>query len=192
MTRRSPLVRRLVPAVALLVIGAPALASCGFDYQTNQVNTISMDVGERGGTLDVIGTVLVSAQPGSGTLSATFVNQGSESAAGVESIAGTGEPVVDAPDFEPFEVDPLDRVTTLDEGGITVEGDFAPGDFAPIEFTLSDGSTIELDVPVVPGCRQWEGVDTSAETADPAAEPVAEDDTAGTAYDCEFPEPFHH
>ncbi len=186
MTRRSPLARRLVPTAALLVIGAPALASCGFDYQTNQVNTISMDVGDRGGTLDVIGVVLVSAQPGSGTLSATFVNQDPEQASGVESIAGTGEPVVDAPDLEPFEVAPLGRVTTLDEGGIAVEGDFVPGDFAPIAITFADGSTTELDVPVVSGCRQWEGVDTSAGATEPAAE------EPGSPYNCELPEAFHH
>ncbi len=214
MTRRSPLARRLVPAAALLVIGAPALASCGFDYQTNQVNTISHDVGERGGTLDAIGVVLVSAQPGSGTLVTTFVNQSAEAAATVESLAGTGEPVVDAPSFEPIEVAPLDRVTTTDQegvgaGGIPVEGDFVPGDFAPIEYTLDDGTTIDLNVPVVPGCRQWEGVDSSADTdsiqpeaAAPEVDQAGGEDAFGepgeefpvetNAWSCDFPEPFHH
>ena len=211
MTRRSPLARRLVPAAALLVIGAPALASCGFDYQTNQVNTISHDVNERGGTLDAIGVVLVSAQPGSGTLVTTFVNQSPESAATVESLAGTGEPVVDAPSFEPIEVPPLDRVTTTDQegvgvGGIPVEGDFVPGDFAPIEYTLDDGTTLDLNVPVVPGCRQWEGVDTSsdADSLQPEAaapeleepegteEPGEQLESDSNAWDCVLPEPFHH
>ncbi len=206
MTRRSPLARRLVPAAALLVIGAPALASCGFDYQTNQVNTISMDVGDRGGTLDVIGVVLVSAQPGSGTLSATFVNQSSEEAATVESVTGTGEPVLDAPEFEPIEVEPLDRYTAAEDGGITVVGDFVPGEFVPIEYAFGDGTTAELNVPVVPGCRQWEGVDTSSDTdslQSEAANPELEEpegteepgeqlESDSNAWDCELPEAFEH
>ena len=215
MTRRSPLARRLVPASALLLVGAPALVSCGFDYQTNQVNTLSHDVAQRGGTLDALGVVLVSAQPGSGTLVTTFVNQDPDAAATVESLTGTGEPVVDAPDFEPIEVAPQERVTTTDQegvgiGGITVEGDFVPGDFVPIEYTLSDGTTIALEIPVVPGCRQWEGVDTSSDadalqpeaaevgleepegTEETAEEPAQESETGTTAWDCELPEPFHH
>ncbi len=211
MTRRSPTARRLAPVAALLVLSSPALVSCGFDYQTNEINTISHDVNERGGTLDAIGVVLVSAQPGSGTLVTTFVNQSSESAATVESVAGTGEPVVDALDFEPVEVAPLDRATTTDQegvgiGGITVEGDFVPGDFAPIQYTLGDGTTIDLNVPVVPGCRQWEGVDTSSdadalqpEAADPQLEEAEGTEEPGeqlesdtSAWDCVLPEPVEH
>ncbi len=207
MTRRSPLARRLVPAAALLVIGAPALASCGFNYQTNQVNTISHDVGERGGTLDVIGTVLVSAQPGSGTLVTTFVNQDPTEVAVVESVTGTGEPVVDATGFEPIEVEPLDRYTAAEDGGIPVQGDFVPGEFVPIQYTFGDGSTADLDVPVVPGCRQWEGIDSSAEAdslqpeaampeqrggEDEFGEPGEEFAVETNAWSCDFPEPFHH
>lgn len=210
MTRRSPLARRLVPASALLLIGAPALVSCGFNYQTNQVNTLSHDVAQRGGTLDALGAVLVSAQPGSGTLVTTFVNQDPEAAATVESLAGTGEPVVDAPDFEPVEVAPLDRYTAAEDGGFPVEGDFVPGDFVPIEYTLGDGTTLALEIPVVPGCRQWEGVDSSsdADSLEPEAAAAEVEEPEGTeesgeesgdesepgttAWDCELPEPFHH
>ena len=209
MTRRSPLVRRLAPVAAVLVLSTPALASCGFDYATNRVNLISHDVNDRGGELDAIGVVLVSAQPGSGTLVTTFVNQDPTEVAVVESVTGTGEPVVDATGFEPIEVKPLDRYTAAEDGGIPVQGDFVPGEFVPIQFTYGDGSTADLDVPVVPGCRQWEGIDSSAqadslqpEAAAPEVEQPGGEDEFGepgkefpvetNAWSCDFPEPFHH
>ena len=208
MTRRSPTARRLAPVTVLLALGSPALASCGFDYQTNQVNTITHSATQRTDTVAVLGSVLVSAQPGSGTLVATFVNSDREESAGVEAVAGTGEPVVDAPEFEPVEIPPQERAVLAETGGIAVEGDFVPGDFAPIEFTFADGSSIELDVPVVPPCRQWEGLDDSAddadslqpEAADPeieepegkAEEPAEVPESDQTPYDCVLPEPFEH
>lgn len=195
--------------MAGLLLMAPVVASCGFDYATNRVNTISMDVASRGGTLDAIGVVLVSAQPGSGTLVATFANQDPSEPATVEDVAGTGDPTVEAVGFEPIEVPPLGRVTTTDEegGGIVVEGSFVPGDFAPVELTFGDGTTASLNVPVVPGCRQWEGVDSSsdADALDPSeapqpeieepegeAEPGTALESDVNAYDCELPEPYEH
>ncbi len=199
--------RTLVLAAGTLLLTAPTLASCGFDYATNRVNLISHDVNDRGGELDAIGVVLVSAQPGSGTLVTTFVNQDPTEVAVVESVTGTGEPVVDATGFEPIEVEPLDRYTAAEDGGIPVQGDFVPGEFVPIQYTFGDGSTADLDVPVVPGCRQWEGIDSSAEAdslqpeaampeqrggEDEFGEPGEEFAVETNAWSCDFPEPFHH
>ena len=54
-----------------------------------------------------------------------------------------------------------------------VEGDFAAGDFLPMVIGLEGGDTVELDVPVVPNCREWEGLDSHVQDCE-VAEPVGE------------------
>lgn len=201
-TRRSPLLRRLLSATAVVALSAPVLTSCGFNYATNRVNTIQMGISERDGLVDALGTVLVSAQPGSGTLVTTLVNNDPENAALVEDVTGTGEPTVTAQGFSPITIEPQDRVVLAGgDDGIDVEGDFVPGDFVPVELTFADASTVAINIPVVPDCRQWEGLDTSAEAdalQPEAAEPELGEEEADqgdltgedeSPYDCVLPEP---
>ncbi len=207
-SRRSPLARRLVPVAGLLLVTGTAVTGCGFDYATNRVNQIAMTADDRSEVVDVLGAVIVSAQPGSGTLVVTFVNGDPEAASSVDEVAAAGEPPIEVPAYEPVEIPPRDRAVLAEDGGITVTGDFVPGEVVPVSFTFGDGSSVELDVPTVPPCRQWEGLDSSAdadalepeaaapdelpeESADPeAAGDVEADAEVGEAsvYDCSVPE----
>ena len=196
MTRRPPLVRRLVPVAMALVLSAPVLASCGFDYATNRVNTISMGINDRSGDVDVIGAVVVSSQPGSGTFVSTLVNNDASEAVSLDSAAGDADSTLTVEDFDPVEIAPRGRVTLPPDGQVTLTGDFSPGDFLTLQLTFSTGEQTSFELPVVPGCRQWEGLDSSEEAL--ALEPEAanpgnrEDDatddvpeTELAAYDCE-------
>ena len=58
---------RLALAAGGLLLAVPALASCGFDYPTERVNTIGAGVTVRDADVDVTGTLIVSGQPDSGT-----------------------------------------------------------------------------------------------------------------------------
>ena len=44
---------RLALAAGGLLLAVPALASCGFDYPTERVNTVGAGVTNRDGTVDV-------------------------------------------------------------------------------------------------------------------------------------------
>ena len=55
-----------------------------------------------------------------------------------------------------------------------VEGDFGAGDVVPLTVQVAGGEPIEMDVPVVPNCREWEGLDGPASTDCEVAEPVGE------------------
>lgn len=207
--RRQPShARQIARAAVMLVLVTSVFSGCGFAPATNRVNTITHSATERSGVVDVLGSVLVSGQPGSGTLVVTFANSNADESVAVQSIEGAGEPAVEVTEFDPVELGPLENVVLAETGGVPVEGEFVPGDFAPVAFTFGDGSVVELDVPVVPACRQWEGLDdgpddtdsmqleaAKAEIEEPegkAEEPAEVPDSDQSAYDCVFPEPFEH
>ena len=84
----------------------------------------------RDAEIDVLGAVVVSAEDGSGTFIATFVNNSNVEPASVESVAGTdpatslkfeGDTSVDMP--------AAGMVNLADDGGFAVTGDFVDGDF---------------------------------------------------------------
>lgn len=201
---RSPLARRVAPTAALLLI-SPVLASCGFNYATNRVNNIAMGANDRDGAVDVLGAVVVSGQPDTGTLVVTLINNSDTEEATLDGVAGTGEPALEATEFQPVTVSAQDREVLAEEGGVAVEGDFLPGQFVEVEMTFGDGSALTLDVPVVTPCDEYEGLDATADDAD-ALEPEAAnpevEETEGLAehdrepesvlYECELPEPTEH
>ncbi len=182
MTRRPSPARRATLAVSALLVAAPVLSSCGFNYATNRVNTISMGVDDRAGQVDVLGTVIVSGQAGSGTFVSTLVNNDPTEPASFTELTGTDTTtgtVVAAESLEPIEIPPRGRVTlgnaaapALTEGDpslvsdpqdVVVTGDFVPGDFVTVDLVFASGESTSLEIPVVPSCRQWEGLDNSAE-----------------------------
>ncbi len=232
MTRRPSPARRITLAVSALLVAAPVLSSCGFNYATNRVNTISMGVNDRAGQVDVLGTVIVSAQAGSGTFVSTLVNNDPTDPATLNELTGTdtttGTAIATA-SLEPIEIPPRGRVTlgnadvpalteddaslVTDPETVVVTGDFLPGDFVTVDLVFTSGASSTLQIPVVPACRQWEGLDGSAESlasasaspsgragtsASPAASPSSSETPAAdadgrvedrSAYLCELPEP---
>ncbi len=165
--------RTLALATGALLLAGP-LTSCGFDRATNRVNTIAAGTSNRDASVDVLGAVVVSAQPGSGTFVATFVNNSTEDSASIEKL----EPQTDTPakivDFTAVDLDPNAMVNLAqDDQGVQVTGDFEAGDRLPMVVELTGGDLVQIDVPVVANCWQYEGIDGTGgdcEVAGPVGE----------------------
>jgi hypothetical protein len=171
--RAMHLRRSLALLTGALLLTAP-LGACGFDPATNRVYTPAAGVNHRDTTVDVLGAVIVSAEEGSGTFVASFVNNSLEEAATVQTIAAQADTGAQVPDFQPIEVPPNTLVNLAeDDQGVAVEGEFAAGDVLPMVVELSGGELIEIDVPVVPNCGAYEGIDGTGGDCE-VAEPVGE------------------
>ena len=170
--------RSLALVSGALLLSAP-LASCGFDNATDRVNTITTGTGNRDASVDVLNAVIVSAEDGSGTLVATFVNNDQDDSATVESIEPAQSTSDDADqvssvDFSPINVDPEGLVNLAGEDkGIPVKGDFGAGDVVHLTFGISGAQQVELTVPVVPNCGEYAGIDGSGGDCE-IGEPVGE------------------
>lgn len=165
--------RSLALLSGALLLAAP-LSSCGFDLATDRVNQIAAGTNNRDASVDVLGAVLVSAEEGSGTFIASFVNNSLDETATVEALEPQDAGAAQV-EFEPIEIEPNSIVNLAqDDQGVPVEGDFGPGGTVPMNVTLSDGNTLEIDVPVVPNCREWEGLDGPSGADCEVAEPVGE------------------
>ncbi len=146
-------------AGAILAL-ALSLSSCGFNYATDRIYTPANGANQRDATVDVLGAVIVAAQPDSGTFIATFVNGSSTKAASVESIIGSDQDQgATIPDFKTIKIDPNDLVNLATEGGPQVTGTFDIGSYVPVTIMFGDGTQVSVDVPVVPNCEEWSGLD---------------------------------
>lgn len=154
--------RRGVLPAAVLLLAAPALASCGFDYATDRVNTIAPGVNDRSGDVKVLGAVVVADQEGSGVFLATLTNSGDDAATldnltgetegedGAE--AGTLTVAGEAPDVE---VPVGGRLNLIEEGGIPLSGEFGVGDFVTVTLSFGNGESTTLETNVVRPCFQY-------------------------------------
>lgn len=204
-TRRSPHARRIVLGVGAALLVAANLAGCGFDTATNRVNAIQTGTTDRDGQVDVLGALIVAGQPESGTFVASLVNNDPEEQATLSSVGGAPDSTIEVPAFDPIEIPAQGTITLGDTGGgspaekpgITVRGDFVPGDFVTISLDYDSGETTMVEIPVVPACRQWEGLDSSSDvdsTQTEAAQPELEEPEGsaepdfpsnGAYYECE-------
>ncbi|MBB3042170.1 hypothetical protein [Nocardioides soli] len=156
---------RLLTAAGALVLAASALTSCGFDYATDRVYTPGAGTNDRSGNVDVLSAVVVSAEGGSGTLITTFVNKETTESATVDAIEGEDLTIGD---FDPIEIAPSGYVNLADaDTPITVEGDYEVGAFLSLTFSFGDGTSVTMDVPSVPDCDEYAGLDATAETGTP-------------------------
>ena len=168
---------RLLTAAGALLLAAPVLSSCGFNYATDRPYTPGAGTNDQDGEVDVLGAVVVSAEDGSGTLVTTFSNNSEEEPATVSAIAGGGDDAgLTIGDFDPIEIAPGGYVNLASEDSpITVEGEFTPGEFLSLEFTFGDGTSSSFDVPAVADCYEYAGLDATAETGTPAEDCVPEE-----------------
>ncbi len=154
-----PLRRTLALAGAVLALALP-LSSCGFDYATDRIYTPANGANDRDATVDVLGAVIVAAQPNSGTFIATFVNDSSTKSNSVESILGNDQNQgVTSPQFQTVRLDPNQLVNLATDGGPKVTGTFDIGSYVPMTIMFGDGTQVSINVPVVPNCEEWAGLD---------------------------------
>ncbi len=184
--------------VAVLLPVAAALASCGFDYPTDRVNTIGSGVNDRDGVVDVLGARLVAYSDGQARLIGTLVynDNDADQPAVLESIEGAEGADATVADLPKIEVPPAKHVNLAgdDTPEIAVTGDFTAGDVVPLTYSFSTSESVTLDVPVVKPCRQYADI-TSPEFAPEAAEesdaPVEsaapEDEATDDTYLCDHP-----
>lgn len=142
----------------VLLPSAAALSSCGFDYPTDRINTISSGENNRDASVDALGIRVLATATGEGRLIGSLANNHKEDAALVE-VAGDGLTV--ALD-EPLEVKGREGINLIDEPTIAITGDFTAGDVVNLTFTFDTDETISLEVPVVKPCFQYTQVPTEA------------------------------
>ncbi len=159
---------------ALLTAGL--LAGCGFDEATNQVNQLTPGTTERDADVDVINALVVSESEGSGTLVAQLANNRNDESVRLVSVEGEDGEVTG---LEGLRI-PADSAAQLESAGVRVTGDFTTGGFVTLTLGFSNDDEVELELPVVPACYEFEGLDTAPRTAG---------GEEGTPVDCEAAEP---
>jgi hypothetical protein len=150
-------------ALGALLLAAPAVTACGFNYATDRPNNITAGANDQDGTTDVLGAVIVSAQDGSGTFIASLSNNSPTEEATFDSLAGAEGNTLQPASVTPVRI-PAGRLVSLaDEGGVPVTGSFSAGDFVPVTVGFDNGESVTLEVPVLPDTGEYAGLDTSAE-----------------------------
>lgn len=167
-------------AAGALLLAAP-LASCGFDNATDRVYTPAAGTNDRDASVDILNAVIVSAEEGSGTFIATFVNNDQGEAATIEALTsvenGVGndpDTVTEFPGFSSIDVPARGLVNLASDElePIEVTGDFKAGDVVSVTVEISGGQPVQINPPVVPPCWEFEGIDGTGECE--VAEPEGE------------------
>ena len=152
--------RSLALTVAALALAAPALTSCGFDYATDRYYTPANGANNRDGVVDVLGAVVVSTEPGSGTFLASLSNNSTTEATSFTELGATEGGDVTAAEFEPVEIAPGALVNLAEPPAeIEVTGEFEAGDFVEVALGFDNGERTVVEVPVVDNHGYFEGLD---------------------------------
>ncbi len=168
--------RRSLAVAASALALATTLSSCGFDYATDRVYTPAAGPLDRDATVDVLSAVIVSKAPGSGTFIAGLSNNSGSEAITFEAIRPVGDTTISFEDFEEREIPRLGFENLSAEGnGIVVTGDFEAGNFVGVQLAFDNGETVDMQIPVVTDCDEFDGFDVS--------------ESAGEEYECEPLEP---
>ncbi len=170
--------RKFATAVGVAALAVP-LASCGFDYATDQSYNPAVGINEREDDIDILNTVVVTGQSGSGTLVAALANNSNDEAdadalVGIAPAEGTDVTVTE---IEPIQLGP-EGFVQLGEEDIHLTGTVEPGDVLPLTFSFESGLEIETGAAVVTNCDEFEGYDTSAGggSSEPSEEPMGSAD----------------
>lgn len=144
-------------AAAVLVLAAPALSSCGgnFNQQTNQIYNPAEGVDDRSGRVDVLNALVVSTENGSGTVVATLVNNDLDRDDSLKSIAGAGsDSNLEVTPGGPTAIPAGGLLNLAERGRNFVEGErIRAGYFVNITFTFDRGKAITVNAPVVNGAE---------------------------------------
>lgn len=172
--------RTMALTVGSLVLAAPLLAGCGEEYATDYLYTPAAGVNDRDGDVDVLNAAIVSTDGGSGTFIASISNGSRDTEVALEDVTGTNPETGSALTFElPGSVELLPQgfvnlaygvegaapgagtveAETVEESRISVAGDFSLGDFVEVTLTFADGTTKEMEIPVLPNNDEYAGID---------------------------------
>lgn len=170
----------------LLAVGAllavPLLSSCGFDYATDRVNTISAGVNDRSGQVDVLGAVVIAGEDNRGVFAATLANNSltdDDALTGMSQIDDEAHVAPIDPATVATDVPANSQVNLFDTSGIGVQGSFAAGDFVEVTLEFESGQTTTMLIPVVTPCHQY-SPEKLTNLVLPSAEPgLGEDIEAG-------------
>ncbi len=168
-------IRRSLALVSGALLLTTSLASCGFDPATNRINNVAPGTTNRDASVDVLNAMIVSAEEGSGVFITTLVNNDLENEASLDALTADDAEAVQVGEFSPITIEPngLVNLAADDQEGIPVEGEVAAGEVIPMTVELSGGEVVEIEVPVVPNCNEFAGID-------------------GDGGDCEVAEPEEH
>ncbi len=168
--------RRSLAVAASALALATTLSSCGFDYATDRVYTPAAGPLDRDATVDVLSAVIVSKAPGAGTFIAGLSNNSGSEAITFEAIRPVGDTTIAFDDFEARRIPRLGFENLSEPGnGIGVTGEFEAGEFVTVQLAFDNGETVEMNIPVVTDCDEFDGFDAS--------------ETDAEEYDCEPLEP---
>lgn len=165
MLHRSLAFPKRTLAAGALLLAAPALTSCGFNYATDKIYTPGHGANNRDADVDVLGAVIVSSTPGSGTFVASLSNNQRTEADQLTGLAGE----VTVPAAKTVRIPGGALVNLATKGGIKVSGDFQDGDFVTVVLSFANSEQVEVEVPVVPNDDYFAGLD-----GEPSASPTDE------------------
>lgn len=180
--------RNIALAAGALLLAAPNLSSCGFNYATDRVNTPAAGVNNHDKTVDVLNAVIVAAQPNSGTFIATFSNNSATDAASFTDLTGAAGNTLTADDFDPIEIAAAGAVSLATAGGVRVNGTFIAGNFLPVTIGFANGESVVMNIPVVTPCHQFEGLDDAPSTVVSLTPGTASPTAEASPYTCDTPD----
>ena len=165
LTHQPALLRRAVATVCAAMLAGGLLTGCGFYDATDRPYTPANGANDNPDDTEVavLGNVVVSTEPGSGTFIATITNKDLVDEVALTSIAGADpDQPITADEFEPVQVMPGGHVNLADAPPIKLTGDFGAGDFVRLNLGFDNGDNLSIDMPVVPNSGYWADLDGPA------------------------------
>ena len=167
----KPTLRRRVASAAVLLL-APVVAACGFNYQTDQVYQPATGTDDRSGQVYILNAMVVTVSGKQGTFAGTLVNESQTHATRLVSVTG--------PNLQgsttPVRLPANQAVNLADTGQISVSGPtIKAGNFVTMNFEFANGQSTRMDVPVVSRTGPYANVPLpgSASSPSPSASPSA-------------------
>ena len=142
-----------------LVLAMPALAACGFNEQTDQVYQPAAGKNLRSSDVDVLGALVVSANPGKGVFIASLVNKSTTTADKLVGVAGDGIQVSGGT-TSTIPAEGLVNLADPATGGIPVRGaQVRAGSYVTVKLTFQNADPVTAQVPVVADTGAYAGLD---------------------------------
>lgn len=164
--------RRLRIAAVAVLLAAPAISSCGanFDPQTDRPYTPATGVNDRSGSVYVIDAQVVAAGKGSGTVVAALVNNDQRNPDKLTDVAGASAQGTQTKlSGGPIVIPAGGAYQLADTGEVSANGkQVVAGMFVRLTFSFQRGDDVTLDVPVVARTGNFTNVPVPSDSANPS------------------------